>query len=56
MASLFDALAPLVPLKENNEVKSIWVKIPREEISDYGSYEELKEWGEVATYEEFIEN
>jgi len=56
MASLFDALAPLAPLKENKEVKSIWVKIPRGEISDYGSFEEMKEWGEVDTYDEFIEN
>lgn len=47
MASLFDALAPLAPLKENNEVKSIWAKIPRGEISDYVSFEEMKEWGEV---------
>ena len=56
MAPLFAVLSSLAPLKENNEVKSIWVRIPRGEISDYGSFDEMKDWGEVDTYEEFIGN
>lgn len=54
MEPLFSALEPLAPLKKNDEVKSIWVKIPRGDISDYGSFEEMKDWGEVETYEEFV--
>ena len=54
MAPLFSALVPLAPLKKNDEAKAIWVKIPRGDISDYGSFEEWKDWGEVDSYEEYI--
>ena len=53
MEPLFSSLAPLAPLKKNDEAKAIWVKIPRGEISDYGSFEEMRDRGEVNTYEEF---
>ncbi len=55
MEPLFQALAPLAPLKENDEAKAIWLKIPRGDISDYTSFEKLKEYGEVSTYEEYLE-
>ena len=53
MEPLFAALEPLAPLKENNEAKAIWIKVPRGDISDYDSFEDLKDYGEVETYEEY---
>ena len=53
--SLFDILKPLAPLKDNDEVKSIWVRVPRGTIDDYTSFEEMKEWEEVETYEEYTD-
>ena len=55
MEPLFAALSPLAPLESNSEVKSIWVQIPRGDASDYGPFEKLKEYGEVDSYEEFIQ-
>lgn len=53
MKPLFKALAPIAPLKSNDEAKAIWVQIPRGDISDYDSFEDLKEYGEVKTYKEY---
>ena len=53
MEPLFALLGPLAPLKSNNEAKAIWLKIPRGNISDYDSFDELKDCGEVETYEEY---
>ena len=53
MKPLFEALAPLAPLKSNDEAKAIWLRIPRGDISDYTPFEDLKEYGEVNTYEEY---
>lgn len=53
MDPLFAVLTPLAPLKSNNEAKAIWIRIPRGDISDYDSYEDLLEYGEVETYEEY---
>ena len=43
MNPLFDLLEPLEPLDKNNEVKFIWLLIPRGDISDFESFEYLKE-------------
>lgn len=53
MKPIFKALAPVAPLKSNDEVKAIWVQIPRGDISDYDSFEDLKKCGEVKTYKEY---
>ena len=53
MNLLFKALARLAPLKENDEAKSIWLQVPRGEISDYDSYQELLEQEAVSNYEEY---
>ena len=50
---VFRLLLPLAPLRKNNEAKAIWLKIPRGTIDDYDSFEEMKEYGEVETYEEY---
>ena len=50
---LADILKPLAPLKTNEEAKAIWLRIPRGEITDYASFEDMKEWEEVETYEEY---
>ncbi len=55
MDPLFQEVSDLKPSKNNNEFKSIWITLPRGDISDFGSFEELKEDGEVDTYEEFEE-
>ena len=49
---LFDAVKDLKPYKDG-EAKSIWVVVPRGDISDYGDYEEWKEYGDVSSFEEF---
>lgn len=53
MKSLFETLSVLAPLKSNKEAKVIWVQIQRGDISDFDSFEDLKEYGEVKTYEEY---
>ncbi len=53
--SLSKILAPLKPLKSNEEAKSIWICVPRGDISDYDSFDDLKEYGDVETYEEYLE-
>lgn len=53
MAPLFAALSSLAPLKENEEVKSIWLRIPRGEINDFDSYDELVDQEIVSNYEEY---
>lgn len=53
MEPLFKKLEPLAPQTKNSEAKKIWLKVPRGEISDYDSYEDLKRYGEVETYEEY---
>ena len=51
--TLWNLLSPLAPLKKNEEAKTIWLRIPRGEITDYATFEEMKEYGEVETYEEY---
>ena len=51
--SIFDILTPLAPLKKNNEAKAIWIRVPRGTIENYASFEEMKEWEEIETYEEY---
>ena len=46
-------LSDLAPCSANDEAKVIWVEVPVGELSDYGSFEEAKEYGEVETLEEF---
>ena len=50
---IFAELADLAPLKKNEEVRSIWLRVPRGGISDFTPFEEMKEWGEVETQEEY---
>ncbi len=54
MEPLFETLDSLAPYPKNNETKVIWLRIPRGPIDDYDSYEDMKEWGEVKTYEEYL--
>ena len=51
--SLFAAMSPLAPIDQDGEVKAIWLRIPRGTIDNYTSFEDMKEWGEVETYEEY---
>lgn len=55
MEPLFELLSPLAPLEDNDEAKFLWLFIPRGDISDYDSFEDLKEYGEVKTYKEYEE-
>lgn len=52
---LLDVLADLKPLAGNDEVKSIWLKVPRGSLDDFGDYEELLAEGEVTSHEEYVE-
>ena len=51
--SISDILEPLAPLKKNEEAKAIWLRVPRGNIEDYTSFEDMKAWDEVETYEEY---
>ena len=53
MEPLFAELSTLVPLKANQEVKSIWLQIPRGDINDFDSYDALLEQEIVSNYEEY---
>ncbi|MBP5452603.1 MAG: hypothetical protein J6Y16_10245 [Treponema sp.] len=53
MDPIFEALSFLTPLKSNNEAKAIWLLIPRGNISDYDSFEYLKECEIVETHEDY---
>ena len=53
MDPLFEMLRDLAPLRKNNEAKAIWVTIPRGSIEDFGSYEDMLEWGDVKNHEEY---
>ena len=53
MDPLFEMLRDLAPLRKNNEAKAIWVTIPRGFIEDFGSYEDMLEWGDVKNHEEY---
>ena len=48
-------LKDLAPSEKNDEVKKIWLILPRGSISDYESYEELIECEEVHNYDEYIQ-
>ncbi len=54
MEPLFSVLTPVAPLIDNDETKIIWLKIPRGDIGDYTSYEDLKEAGEIESFEEYL--
>lgn len=51
---LFELLKELKPHKKNDEAKTIWIRIPRGSIDDYDSFEDMKDWGIVETYEEYL--
>ena len=55
MDPLFREVSDLKPSEKNDEYKSIWIMLPRGDISEFGSFEDFKEDGEVDTYEEFEE-
>ena len=52
---IFEILKPLAPLKKNREVKEIWIRIPRGNIEDFGSFEEMRSCGQIETYEEYVQ-
>ena len=53
--SIFEILKPLKPIKKNDEVKSLWLQIPRGTIEEYDSFEDMKSYGEVENYEEYVQ-
>lgn len=53
MEPLFTILRDLAPIENNDEVKAIWLMVPRGEIADYDSYEDLLRWQEVSSRKEY---
>ncbi len=49
---VFEELHKIEPCGDD-ERRDIWLQADRGTIEDFGDYEELREWGEVETYEEF---
>ena len=50
---LIRALSPIAPVRQDDRTKSIWLRLPRGDISCFDPFEDLKEIGEVETYEEY---
>ncbi len=50
---LFRLMSAIKPYNSDNEVRSIWITVPRGSISDYDDYEDAKSRGSVDSYEEF---
>ncbi|SDB54147.1 hypothetical protein [Butyrivibrio sp. INlla16] len=53
MKPIFEILKPLAPIRKNSDVKALWLRIPRGTIDDYDSFEDMKLYGDVETYEEY---
>lgn len=53
MEPLFSELHNLAPLKENNEAKALWLIIPRGNIDNYDSFEDMLEYGEIENRAEY---
>ena len=53
--SLFNLVKDVKPMIENNEVKLIWIRVPRGDISDFGDYKEMLENEEVTNYDEYVD-
>lgn len=53
LGPLFEALSPLAPLDKDGEAKAVWLRIPRGTIEDYDTFEDMRQWGEVESYEEY---
>ncbi|MBQ6960654.1 MAG: hypothetical protein IJP78_06725 [Clostridia bacterium] len=53
MEPLFSMLSDLAPMENNEEVKTIWLQIPRGSMDDYDRYEDLLEYGEIKTRDEY---
>jgi len=54
---IWSVLSVLAPIRDIDEVKTIWIRVPKGTIDDYGhryyTYSEAKEYGEVETFEEY---
>lgn len=59
MDRLIDAMRPIrnenAGKQDNDVLQSIWIKVERGSEKDFGDYEEMKESGDVESYEEFRE-
>ena len=51
---LFETLEDLKPLAGNDEVKAIWLKVPRGGLEDFDDYDELLAEEEVSSREEYV--
>ena len=52
---LFDLVQNIKPLKDNDEIKMVWIRVPRGDISDFGDYKEMLEDEEVSNYDEYLQ-
>ena len=52
---LFDLVKNIKPLKDNDEIKMVWIRVPRGDISDFGDYKEMLEDEEVSNYDEYLQ-
>ena len=51
---LYDLLDKIKPLSDD-EYKVLYFDVPKGDINEYGDYEELKKYGEVDSYEDFVD-
>ena len=56
--ALLEAVEPLrrlmsvvAPIDREGEVRNLWLRVPSGTIEDYDSFEDMRSWGEVETYE-----
>ena len=53
---LYGMLDKIESTKEDDDLKILYFSAKKGNIEDYGDYEELKEYGDVSSYEEFEKN
>ena len=54
LSEVFELLKQIKPTGRNG-VRTLWFHAPRGSIKDYGNYREMKDWGDVGSYQEFVE-
>lgn len=51
---LYETLSVLKPSANNKDCYSLWIEAERGTIEDYGDFEALRDFGDVNSYEEFV--
>ena len=53
--SVWNLMARVAPLEKNEDVKALWIRVPKGKIEDFCSFDDAKEYYEVKSYQEYEE-